>query len=39
MAAQKASGPIGSAIYCLAIGIALMGLTTGRAQAVPAFAD
>jgi hypothetical protein len=39
MTAQKVSGLIGSAAYCLAIGIALMGLTIGRAQAVPAFAD
>ena len=39
MAAQKASGLIGSVAYCLAIGIALMGLNMGQAQAVPAFAD
>ena len=39
MTAPKVFRPFGAAAYCLAIGIALIGLSTGRAQAVPAFAD
>jgi hypothetical protein len=39
MIAPKVSRLIRAAACCLAIGIALMGLTIERAQAVPAFAD
>src|SRR5476651_908787 len=39
MAASKARRQFGAAAYFLAVGIALIGLSTGQAQAVPAFAD
>jgi hypothetical protein len=39
MTAPRVSRLFGAAVHCLALGIALIGLSTGRAQAVPAFAD